>query len=128
MVFRKSGTVIVTFVILGCGGGGSTGVATGGGGGGGGGTGCASTSICMTSASFEPPTLTVARGTTVTFVNGANVTHNVTFSSNAPTEGNIGNHSQGSNVRTMATSGTTKFFCSIHGTTSGGMTGEIIVQ
>jgi hypothetical protein len=132
MILRMSVYAVVALVMLGCGGGGSdsTGVSGGGGGGGGGGgsSACPANSICMTGSSFTPSSLTVARGATVAFVNSSGVDHNVFFTSNAPSEGNIPTYSTGTVSRVMGTAGTTNFYCNIHGTPTSGMTGQIIVQ
>jgi plastocyanin len=136
MMLRKSVYAVIAFVMIGCGGGGgdkSTGVTGGtggttGGDGGGGTSTCPVNSICMTGSAFVPSSLTVPRGTVVSFVNNSGTEHNVTFTANAPTGGNIPTYSSGSVSRTMATSGTSSFYCTIHGTPSSGMTAQIIVQ
>ncbi len=135
MVLRKSVYFATAFVMLGCGGGGksSTGVSGGtggtGGDGGGGGTGaCPANSICMTGSTFTPSSLTVKSGATVAFVNTSGTDHNVNFTSNSPTGGNIPTFSSGTVSRVMANAGTTNFYCNIHGTPTGGMTAQIIVQ
>lgn len=89
------------------------------------GTTPASNTITATSSlTFNPSTLTVARGTTVTFV-FESVTHNVTFStaSGAPT--NIQDSYSTSVQRQFNTAGTFGFQCTIHG---GYMTGQVTVQ
>ncbi|MFI5312067.1 MAG: plastocyanin/azurin family copper-binding protein [Gemmatimonadales bacterium] len=72
---------------------------------------------------FNPNTLTVAKGTTVTFTFGS-TTHNVTFSGTGA-QYNIPDTYNGSAQRTFSTAGTFGFTCSIHG---GYMTGQITVQ
>ena len=72
---------------------------------------------------FNPTTLTVTRGTTVTFT-FATVAHTVVFSgTGAPT--NVAESSNTSAQRTFANAGVFGFTCSIHG---GYMTGQITVQ
>lgn len=129
-MLRKSVCAVITVVILGCNGGKeSTAVGgTGGTGGTGGAGSCPANSICMTGSTFTPSSLTVVRGATVSFVNSSGIDHNVNFTSNSPTGGNIPTYSSGSVSRVMGTAGTTNFFCNIHGTATSGMTGQIIVQ
>lgn len=133
MRLQRSVYALAAVLMLGCGGGGakdSTGVSGGGGAGGGGGgtTTCPANSICMTGSTFTPSTLTVPRGTTVSFVNNSAINHNVNFTTNPPTEGNISTFSNGTSARVMGTAGTSNFYCNIHGTPTSGMTGQIIVQ
>jgi plastocyanin len=94
---------------------------------------CSANTICMIfvpaysgpgEGSFSPATLTVAKGTTVTFTNKSGVTHNVIFDTNAPSGGDITSIDSGSQTRTFATVGTSTFHCSIHA----GMSGQIVVQ
>lgn len=130
-MFRKSICAATAFFILGCGGGKeSTAVTpgTGGTGGTGGAGNCPANSICMTGSTFTPSSLTVARGTTVSFVNSSGTSHNVNFTSNSPAGGDIPTFATGSVSRVMGTAGSTNFFCNIHGTATSGMTGQIIVQ
>jgi plastocyanin len=72
---------------------------------------------------FSPTTLTVARGTTVTFTFGS-VMHNVMFNG-AGAPANIADTMNGSATRTFSTAGTFGFNCSIHGSY---MTGQVTVQ
>lgn len=72
---------------------------------------------------FNPSTLTVAKGTMVTFTFGS-VVHNVTFNG-AGAPPNIPDTYNGSAPRTFSNAGTFGFQCSIHG---GYMTGQITVQ
>ena len=74
--------------------------------------------------SFSPTSLTVAKGTTVTFTNNSGVTHNVVFDNAAPAGGDIGSISSGSQTRTFATAGSYPIHCTLHV----GMTGSITVQ
>ena len=134
MNLRMSVYAAVALVMAGCGGGGSDsagvsgGPGGGGGGGGGGSSNCPANSICMTGSTFSPSSLTVARGTAVGFVNSSGVEHNVFFTSNAPSGGNIPTFSSGTVSRSMETAGTTNFYCNIHGTPTSGMRGQIVVQ
>lgn len=74
-------------------------------------------------ATFSPTSLTVARGTTVTFA-FASLTHNVTFSgAGAPT--NIPDTSNGQVPRNFPNTGVFAFTCTIHGSY---MTGQVTVQ
>ena len=82
----------------------------------------------MTGSTFTPSSLTVTRGATVAFVNTSGTDHNVNFTSNSPTGGNIPTFTSGTVSRVMANAGTTNFYCNIHGTPTTGMTAQIIVQ
>ena len=71
--------------------------------------------------SFLPQTITVAKGTTVTWTNMDNATHTVTSNTGLFNSGNLGT---GSTFRfTFNTPGTYTYHCSIHGS----MTGTVIV-
>ena len=130
---RKIGSIalVLGFSILNaCGGYG------GGGGGGGGGyngsptgpgnTTCPANTVCLRAASFEPTSLTVTKGTTVTFDNSSVVDHNVIFDApTSPGVADIGAFAYGTmTTRTFGTVGTFNFHCTIHA----GMNGKIIVQ
>ena len=77
--------------------------------------------------SFDPNTVDVASGGTVTWswAQGS-VTHNVTFSSvpAAVSGGDIGDRSSGSDSRTFTVPGTYQYHCTIHA----GMNGSVIVH
>src|SRR3989442_3612787 len=100
--------------------------ACGGGGGGGGGivsppplpppppSTCADFTFCMRASSFEPTTLTVAKGTSVSFQNNSSVDHNVVFDTSASGATNIGLISSGTVVRTFNTAATTPPHSSTH--------------
>lgn len=66
--------VALAAITTACGGSGNPGGPSGGGGGGGGG-GTTGTTITITSAGVSPKSITVARGTQVTFVNSSSVPH-----------------------------------------------------
>ncbi len=85
---------------------------------------CADFTFCMRASSFQPTTLTVAKGTSVSFQNSSAVDHNVVFDSAASGAADIGLISSGTVVRTFNTAGTFAFHCTIHA----GMTGSITVQ
>ncbi len=73
--------------------GGSTSPYGGGGGGGGGGCTPTATKVCMETVTFNPASLTVAAGTSVTWQNGTSVTHTVTSdagSTQTYDSGNVG--------------------------------------
>ena len=97
-------------LLVSCGGGSTS--PYGGGGGGGGGCTPTATKICTANASqFNPATLTVATGTTVTWENGDAVTHTVTSATGS--------------------AGTYNYYCRNHGlngTPPTGMHGTITVQ
>ena len=75
-----------------------------------------------TGSQFEPKTVTIAPGGSVTWT--FQMLHNVTFSGAGPTGGNIPDQSTGSASRTFPTAGTYNYSCTIHG----GMTGTVTVQ
>jgi plastocyanin len=68
--------------------------------------------VKMAGMAFYPLTLTVAAGTTVTFLNNDNTTHTVTDDGGTFDSGNI---AAGANYKhTFATGGTIKYHCKIH--------------
>ena len=72
---------------------------------------------------FNPESVVLVRGGTVTWANDTDVVHNVTFSgSGAPA--NIGNHASGSTSRTFPNAGTFNYQCTQHS----GMNGSVTVQ
>jgi plastocyanin len=79
--------------------------------------------IASNAIAFNPTTLTVAKGTDVTFT-FQDITHNVTFDGTSGAPSNIGNTANGSVVRTFATAGTFGYQCTIHP----GMRGTVIVN
>jgi len=87
-------------------------------------TTCADNTFCMRSSSFEPTTLTVPKGTAVSFENNSGVTHNVVFDSPPAGVTDIGSISSGTAVRTFTTTGTFAFHCTIHA----GMKASVTVQ
>ena len=96
-----------------------------GGGGGGGGATCPSGSVCLLSGSFQPSSVTVARGGSVAFINDSGILHTVTFDAPRPAGvDDVGLHSSGTNTRTFGTVGRFPFHCTQHA----GMTGEINVN
>jgi plastocyanin len=84
----------------------------------------ANTVDANTNDTFDPSSLTVAVGTTVTFAFGA-VGHNVTFSAVAGSPADIpGTNANTSIDRQFTTAGTFPYHCTIHA----GMSGTITVQ
>lgn len=79
--------------------------------------------IATTSNTFNPSTLTVAKGTTVTFTFQA-TTHNVTFAAVAGAPSNISNTANSGVQRLFATAGTFGYDCTLHP----GMSGTVIVN
>lgn len=81
--------------------------------------------VCMTkSNTFDPASMTVAAGTTVTWMNGTGVTHNVTFDTPGSPP-NIANFASGAQNATFPAKGTYAYHCTIHGAS---MSGAITVQ
>ncbi len=85
---------------------------------------CADFTFCMRASTFQPTTLTVAKGTSISFQNNSAVDHNVVFDTAASGAADIGLISSGTVVRTFNTVGTFAFHCTIHA----GMNGSITVQ
>jgi plastocyanin len=81
-----------------------------------------SNTVTMINISFSPSTLTVSKGTTVTWQNNDNVTHTSTSDTGLWDTGNIAPGS--SKDVTFSNAGTFKYHCTIHAS----MTGTIIVQ
>jgi len=78
--------------------------------------------VIMMNIAFNPGTLTVSTGTTVTWQNNDGVTHTSTSDTGVWDAGNIAPGAS-KNV-TFSNAGTFKYDCSIHA----GMTGTIVVQ
>jgi plastocyanin len=100
--------------------GGGYGTGGGGGGGGGGGTG---NQVAIANFAFSPNSLTITKGTTVTWKNNDSVTHTATADSGSFDTGNIASGATSGGV-TFNTSGTFTYHCNIHTY----MHGTIIVQ
>jgi len=101
-----------------------------GGGGGGGGTPAActpgSTTVCLQpNNSFNPTSITVAPGASITWNNPTGVTHNVTFDAVTGAPANSTNFSSGTFTATFATAGTYPYHCTIHGLS---MSGTVVVR
>jgi hypothetical protein len=85
---------------------------------------CPANTLCMLSASFDPESVNVPKGTAVTFQNNSGVTHNIVFDTPKTTGvTDIGQISSGTAVRTFNESGTWNLHCTIHA----GMTAQVIV-
>lgn len=113
-------------VLMACGGRGGYGDGGGGitgppGGGGGGAVGI--NTVVMGGSSFNPTSLTIQSGGTVTWSNTSGIAHNVTFTTSG-SPSNIPDHTAGTNLRTFGTAGTFNYNCTNHG----GMNGSISVQ
>ena len=79
--------------------------------------------IATSGSVFNPVSLTVSKGTTVTFT-FESVTHNVTFDATTGAPANIGNTSSAAVTRTFANSGSFGFQCTLHS----GMRGTVVVN
>ena len=89
--------------------------------GGTGGTGGPGTNeVFIQGMAFNPGTLTVAAGTTVTWTNKDAVTHTVTSTTNLFDSGSLGTN--GTFSHTFATAGTYSYFCKIHTYMTGSVT------
>ena len=75
---------------------------------------------------FSPATLTVTKGTKVTFSNQDSATHTITSGANRTKDGKFDQQVTGSNETTITfdTPGTFEYFCTIHSS----MKGTITVQ
>ncbi len=84
----------------------------------------ASASVTATAAStFDPTSVTIRTGGSVTWTFVATPEHNVTFTGAAPTGGNIGNTSGTSVSRTFPNAGAYPYNCTLHA----GMNGTVNV-
>ena len=79
--------------------------------------------IATTANTFNPATLTISRGTTVTFTFQA-ATHNVIFGNVTGAPANIPSTSSSSVQRTFSTAGTFGYDCTLHA----GMRGSVVVN
>ena len=129
--FRGAAGALIVAAAVACGGGGAT---VTGPTGGPTGASCGTNTICMQftapdaysagTGTFAPSALTVTTGSTVKFTNNSGVSHNVVFDAAAPTGGDIGVISSGTQTRTFSVAGSYPFHCTVHQ----GMTGTITVQ
>jgi plastocyanin len=95
----------------------------GGTGGTGGGGGTASNSVQVIDNEFNPSSITVPVGTTVTWTfNGAYSAHNVTFATGSVSSGD---KTSGTYTRTFNVAGSYPYNCTIHGAA---MSGTVVVQ
>jgi plastocyanin len=74
------------------------------------------------SNSFDPSSVTITKGGTVTWTFAA--LHNVTFDAGAPDGGNVPNTGTASVQRTFPAAGTYNYHCTLHS----GMNGSVVVQ
>lgn len=75
-----------------------------------------STAVTIKGFAFSPATLTVAKGTKVTFTNGDAVAHTVTSGTNGTTDGKFDQQVAAGKDATITfdTAGTFEYFCRIH--------------
>ncbi|MGI8766255.1 MAG: cupredoxin domain-containing protein [Gemmatimonadaceae bacterium] len=82
--------------------------------------------VCMgRDNTFNPASITISKGATVTWNNPTSVTHNVTFNAQSGAPANISNFSSGSRSDVFAAAGTYPYHCTIHGMS---MSGTVVVQ
>jgi plastocyanin len=125
------GCLALALVAAGCGGGDDdNGGSSGGGGGGSGGANApapsssgGSASVTMKDIKFNPSSVTVKKGDTVTWTNDDSVGHDVT--GNGFKSGSAGGIGQGQTFKhTFAKAGTFKYQCTVHP----GMEGTVVVK
>lgn len=73
---------------------------------------------------FNPDTVKIATGGSVTWAFPGPQIHNVTFDGTPPTGGDIGDHDSGSEARSFATAGRYTYRCTRHA----GMNGAVVVR
>jgi plastocyanin len=75
---------------------------------------------------FSPTTVTVDKGTTVTFTNNDSTTHTITSGANRTKDGKFDQQLSGGNETTITfdTSGTVDYFCNIHSS----MVAKVVVK
>lgn len=85
---------------------------------------CPDNTLCMRASTFQPTSVTVAKGVAVSFQNNSGVDHNIIF--DAPPVGvtDIGLISSGTQTRTFTTAGSFALHCTIHA----GMIATVVVQ
>jgi len=119
-----------------CGGGSTSPYGGGGGGGGGGSCTPSATKVCMANTLFNPTTLTVSSGATVSWQNADAFGHTATSNPSNPAgcpSWNVsvgaGTTSGGTALTASATPVTCQYYCSIHATpTTGAMRASITIQ
>lgn len=125
---RAFGVAAIGATVASCGGGGGdVGIGPGGGGGGTTPTTCTAGTFCLGATTFVPTSATVARNTTVTWVNSSGIFHNVVFDNPPATVagGDLGNMDANATAsRSFATAGVYAFHCTVHA----GMNGSLTVQ
>ncbi|HMA20760.1 MAG TPA: plastocyanin/azurin family copper-binding protein [Gemmatimonadaceae bacterium] len=81
--------------------------------------------MCYLASTFSPKSITVSKGTTVSFVNNSGIEHNTIFDgTRSPGVDDIPANTSGTFTREFTTAGRFAFHCSFHA----GMTGEVVVQ
>jgi len=88
------------------------------------GSSCPTNTLCMRASIFQPTSVTVAKGVTVSFQNNSNVDHNIVFDSPPAGVTDIGPISSGTQTRVFNTAGTFALHCTIHA----GMNANVVVQ
>ena len=85
---------------------------------------CPDNTLCMRASSFQPASITVAKGTVVGFQNSSGVDHNIIFDSAPAGVSDIGTISSGTATRTFGAAGSFALHCTIHA----GMSATVVVQ
>jgi len=86
----------------------------------------AKTAVAIKGFAFAPATLTVSKGTVVTFTNNDSATHSISSGANRTKDGKFDQQISGSNEGTVTfdTAGTFEYFCQFHSS----MKGTVVVQ
>jgi len=92
------------------------------------GAGPGANEVWMQNLAFNPATLNVTAGATVTWTNKDGVTHTVTYSSGPDSAFSASVPAGATFQHTFSTAGTYQYYCQIHGTPTTGMRGSVVAQ
>ena len=82
----------------------------------------------MTLAAFDPTSLSVSSGATVTWRDGSGTAHTVTSDPAAPQSFDLSSSAGGTVSRQFNSPGTYNYHCALHGSPGAGMHGTLIVN
>lgn len=86
------------------------------------------TQICMTAATYNPTSLTVTSGATVTWRDGSGIAHTITSDPGAPEAFNLSSSGGGTASKQFNMTGTYNYHCTLHGSPGTGMHGTLTVN